>query len=39
MLLFIFRDGLDIAYLLLYMDDIVLIASSVVPIHWMIASL
>ncbi|XP_062182074.1 uncharacterized mitochondrial protein AtMg00810-like [Phragmites australis] len=37
--LFIFRSGFDMVYLLLYVDDIVLTASSEALLHWTIQSL
>ncbi|GJX45636.1 ribonuclease H-like domain-containing protein [Tanacetum coccineum] len=37
--LFIFHRGSDIAYLLLYVDDIILTASSIVILHYIIAML
>ncbi|GJW54568.1 ribonuclease H-like domain-containing protein [Tanacetum coccineum] len=37
--LFVFRRGSDIAYLLLYVDDIILTASSSAFLQWIIASL
>ena len=37
--LFVYQRGLDTAYLLLYVDDIVLTASSQAFLHWIISAL